>query len=502
MAFVAFPLTSSRIPALTWTTTQGVHSLILSPSPDKATLSRDASLCMALAEDDTKAMPPPTLLPDSQDSNRSTSTMSSSSSFPSNAYSQPLTTHEDTPLSSQSQLNQSAQSQGHSPTQVPKLEPLQTRGHSPGNSSEARGSSASSRGSDVSASPTHGAKRTASGMIKEPNGTHVTSPHTGSKHFHSRTMSLDTTTSSVSEVRRNARLWHTHIQLTDFRQLSAQLKSRLSHAMSKVQMDRQGGTLLASPISTTGTTRGFEYGPLSPRTSMANASKHSKSLSQVMNGAEGKTTSWANAAPSRTMPSESYERGTPMRPSLAPSPDLNVPSSSVRRTNGLQHPPKLITSEPSAPQVRRAETPTQQEQDAVDTLLFMSSPANSNRYPRDSTVGSSAAPSPRRSEFARQQRPLRVLPNGMPGISRMTSSSSEEEYVKANGISQEEKERRLAKRRSLGPAPFSSEREVDRILDRMASESRGLSSSPELEGRVSLHSPRHAHYVNGLAGVR
>ena len=84
--------------------------------------------------------------------------------------------------------------------------------------------------------------------------------------------------------------------------------------------------------------------------------------------------------------------------SLAPAPDL-TPSrlTNPRRSHNFSStsdnsPPKLPTSSAALHTPKRSQsnnlprpnlTPTPQEQDAVDTLLFMSSPANSSTFARD-----------------------------------------------------------------------------------------------------------------------
>jgi hypothetical protein len=92
---------------------------------------------------------------------------------------------------------------------------------------------------------------------------------------------------------------------------------------------------------------------------------------------------------------------------LAPAPDIQT--GRRRRSSTSHAPPALlganqrkhysdIGAEPRTPATPRAgilRMPSQQaEKDAVDTLLFMSSPNNSQRYP----PGSQPAPSPLRPE--------------------------------------------------------------------------------------------------------
>lgn len=93
---------------------------------------------------------------------------------------------------------------------------------------------------------------------------------------------------------------------------------------------------------------------------------------------------------------------------LAPAPDIQA--GRRRRSSTTHIPPPLLGSSqkkhlsdlsstgprtPATPRAGILRMPSQQaEKDAVDTLLFMSSPNNSQRFP----PGSQAAPSPLRAE--------------------------------------------------------------------------------------------------------
>lgn len=146
------------------------------------------------------SMPPPSALPNSHDSDSTTT----SSSFPSNAYA-PVTLDDPTPPSSASQQqggpsdarSQSASTHGTS-KHVPQHDHYQARA-----SQDERRSTTSSSSSRLSGSPTHGSKRTASGAVKLPTpvGAYSRSPEVGRRAVHSRTISTDTTTSSIGEVR-------------------------------------------------------------------------------------------------------------------------------------------------------------------------------------------------------------------------------------------------------------------------------------------------------------
>lgn len=144
-------------------------------------------------------MLPPQTLPDSQESNAS-STVSSNRSFPSNAY-VPPSAADYTPPSSQSQPRPHASSQtspagANEVASAAAMQPPQYQQRPAAD----RTSSTSSSGSRVSGSPTHGSKRTASGAVKYAPAVYPGSPTSPRKVLHKRTTSIDTTTSSVGEV--------------------------------------------------------------------------------------------------------------------------------------------------------------------------------------------------------------------------------------------------------------------------------------------------------------
>lgn len=232
---------------------------------------------------------------------------------------------------------------------------------------------------------------------------------------------------------------------------------------------------LSSPTSAT-TTRSIQIFP-SPHTTMADMNRRSRDLTNITS--PGYSTS---TRPGTANSDWSYSQGNPMspyisdirsgpKPSLAPAPDL-ISSRHPRRSSGqsANHPPpRLSTTLPPTksrpPPHLRVTTPTPQEQEVVDTLIFMSSPANSARFPPPSrngltTADSSAQCSPLRTEFA-------VPAKRANGIQRDGSRSSEEEVLWRSPAAQE----RQAKRRSLGvrgpSAGLRNERDVETLLDEM-----------------------------------
>lgn len=156
----------------------------------------------------------------------------------------------------------------------------------------------------------------------------------------------------------------------------------------------------------------------------------------------------------------------------------------------------------------------------------MSSPHNSGRYPRDRDgvpASVSVSASPLRTEFGSgsgrnaNARPVRALPNGAPAAALMQmastsasmSMSSEEEYCAPDGARSRNgagngagvsEEQRRAKRRSLGIGALRSEKEVDRVLDRMAGEEG--SDSGELDVNGGMYERGGYSNVNGAGGRR
>ena len=182
---------------------------------------------------------------------------------------------------------------------------------------------------------------------------------------------------------------------TDLKQLSAQLKTRLKYAMLKVQNGWE-----SQSIEQIETLSAHQHTPESP------ASKFSRRPSTSSEGYLASPV--GQTSPSRQMLRVLQSRvqisATPAAtalmavagasslhpPSLAPAPPIISPGKRNRRSLNGRAPPML--SKPSLKQQRSGPrvpvTPTssgpggylqnQAEKDAVDSLLFMSSPNNSN----------------------------------------------------------------------------------------------------------------------------
>ncbi|KAF2198109.1 hypothetical protein GQ43DRAFT_423169 [Delitschia confertaspora ATCC 74209] len=253
---------------------------------------------------------------------------------------------------------------------------------------------------------TPGSKRTASGAVKSNGFIAECSPKTISEHR--RTMSVD---SAGAPVRVG--------------ELSAQLRTRLSYALVKVQNGwekRSIGELEELPSQ-----RGSLVPAPTPSTVL-----RCRRISSISEGSgpriilpDRDTPSYN---PSVEIPDESPKSNGPV---LAPAAEIGPRRK--RRSSAAHHPPPLLSSSqrkyysdlsnfktsPRTPTIGvnpRAgilRMPSQQaEKDAVDTLLFMSSPKNSNRVPHSSL---DAQPSPLRTEMAAARRVVFANPhNGQP----------------------------------------------------------------------------------------
>ncbi|KAF2659577.1 hypothetical protein K491DRAFT_689191 [Lophiostoma macrostomum CBS 122681] len=282
------------------------------------------------------------------------------------------------------------------------------------------------RTGDTAASPmsldspafVQGAKRTASGMVKNA-GLTVDSP-TAPTAGHKRTKS----TESGSNTR--------------IGELSAKLRTRLSYAMVKVEngWERQSleeiedmASQQGSPISAQGRMEGTRPSFDSPQTAdrRRRPSAISDNSDQIMLSPGQSTPS--DASRSHAATPSSFWRSIPRAQMNAPllpvtsnasgpvlAPAAEIGSRRKRRSSASFAPPPLLGSAqrkyysdlgagaaprtPTAtPRAGILRMPSQQaEKDAVDTLLFMSSPNNSGRLPHGN-MDSPAQPSPLRSEM-------------------------------------------------------------------------------------------------------
>ncbi|CAG8962301.1 hypothetical protein HYFRA_00005356 [Hymenoscyphus fraxineus] len=415
--------------------------------------------------------------PQSNSSDNSQSTIASPPTSSSEGFSS-QTTNQDGPLSQLSQLSQlAAQQQPLTNTTRPTL----------------------------SISPTAGQKRTADGQIKENISNSPMSPR---RRGHSRNTSAVSNLSSSSN-----RLG----------ELSAELRTRLSYAMVKVNNGWQSNSIgeveslasqAASPTSSSSTLHGRRNLVTSPRTAIASIQGQSGSGS---NSSSQQTVDFdlysANGQPTRTYesfwrdhsvahnPSPRHYQVSPPSRSLAPPADIRpTPTSRRSGTPKFSKPPtipghnsnsSLLSNTPLTPnrdmrEGPRIHTPTQktlQEQDAIETLLFMSSPGNSGNMAHTFPPRSQASPqqSPLRTEFSHQTRPAHGKKVGFDVTATSESAASSE----ASGGAQ------YRRRGTGGSGKTTREREaaIDRLLEEM-----GDSSSDEEERLVlnKYSSPRRS----------
>lgn len=357
----------------------------------------------------------------------------------------------------------------------------------------------------ISVPSTAGQKRTANGEVKSASSI---SPERPQARGHSRNTSAVSNASSAA---------------SRIGELSSELRTRLSYAMVKVNNGWQSHSIdeveslasqAGSPTSSTSTLHGRRNPITSPRTAMlANIQGHSSNISSVTQPPAGDFDLYGrHDQPSRTYESFWRDHSTssypthrhhshqlanspPMSKGLAPPADIRpAPSSRRSDTQKFSKPPRMPSHGSNSPHngprtPRRADfrdTPaiqtsaqkTLQEQDAIETLLFMSSPGNSGNMAH-------AFPPPR-TQASPQQSPLRAEFNIQAKVAHgrrvefdtgATSGSAESseagpEYrtqIRGKGAVQS---------RARGAA-------IDRILDEMAD-----SSSDEEDVLITYSSPR------------
>lgn len=364
-----------------------------------------------------------------------------------------------TPPSSQSPKPRDAQQESFiQPEQPARVSP--TRPFTP--ALEVPRSQSSSPSSRSSKSPIIGKKRTANGLIKTTNEAAMSSPATipGSARRESVSSS-----GRISE-------------------LSKQLKTRLTYAMVKVQngweqhsidqVENIVATQLTSPASLMNGVQRGQY--QSPREVM-NRNRRSRDLSFPMS-AQANMASITSSAPSAGW--SSYQRnatgygpvlnaagsGLQPAPELTSAPRKHYAEDRMSESSGSsgnmapRYAPKPITHARTAS--LRANTPTQQEQDAIETLLGMSSPGPSVNFANSQTT------SPKRAEFAVPQQHNRPgYGVRRPSLVGSRSMSSEElENVAASRRAHNDDSEQQAKRRSFGV--LKSSKDVDDLLDQIA----------------------------------
>ncbi|KAL8670814.1 MAG: hypothetical protein Q9168_004662 [Polycauliona sp. 1 TL-2023] len=250
--------------------------------------------------------------------------------------------------------------------------------------------------------PNHAPKRTASGEIKGVGQIQQSSPHTTSPYSHSRHTSTASRSSHISDM-------------------SNDLCTRLSYAMFKVQNGFQSHSLdqieamalqnTVSPTATpsrrpalyspTSTFRASEspYSPGKKNSSTYQPQQPDNSLQSPRSQNSGIVRASWQSDPNTGTADNTPTRHPPNRgPTLAPPADIHPRNPRRPHPNG----PRLetltthrnpITKTPTIPSTpplkptsytltpNTATTKSAEEQDAVETLMFMSSPGNSAYHP-------------------------------------------------------------------------------------------------------------------------
>ncbi|CAG7559575.1 unnamed protein product [Fusarium equiseti] len=250
-------------------------------------------------------------------------------------------------------------------------------------------------------------KRMADGVVKSR--TESQSPVKG----HSRTPSAVSRTSAGGHIG----------------ELSNELRTRLSYAMVKVNNGWQSNSLeevenmasqAASPVSSTSTVHRRQGSSASPRMAMSKPPSSSAPLPQASATERRKS----HTPPETIWSKPSLAPPAPIRPSALPTPNVNPRRNShPHRTPGmLSHSHSASPHTPGQPSalhhgarsrisgdpVLMSPHQNVREQDAIETLLFMSSPGNSANLKHAFSPPSSSAP----NVMGRPQAPRHALPSG------------------------------------------------------------------------------------------
>lgn len=208
--------------------------------------------------------------------------------------------------------------------------------------------------------------------------------------------------------------------------------------------------------------------------------------------------------PTKSMPSQRYPTHTSPQPSkaLAPPADIRpTPSSRRSSTPKFNKPPSIpgqnSTSSAHSPHPRTPirgshrenpliQTPTHktiQEQDAIETLLFMSSPGNSGNMGHNFPPRSHISPqqSPLRAEFSMQDRKVQ---HGRRVDFEITATNGSTGSSEASGIEYRASHLRQSQ-------PLANARGREEAIDRLLEES-GDSSSDEETLVLNYDSPRRS----------
>ncbi|KAK5996897.1 hypothetical protein PT974_02244 [Cladobotryum mycophilum] len=377
-------------------------------------------------------------------------------------------------------------------------------------------------------------KRMADGDIKTPRGS--TSPVKGHARNTSTVSVASTAGSTIGE-------------------LSAELKTRLSYAMVKVNLGLQTRSIeeveslasqAVSPTSSTSTAHRRQGSSASPAMAVAAASaqvhfaqdstvQHPKSDSPPSNAFSNKPTLAppATIQPSSSMPaprSHPRRNSSPRFPPTFLHPQIASPRTPVYPVPLGVHQSLSQGTRMADPILFPAQTRNAREQDAVETLLFMSSPNNSANLKH--TFSPSASPDPSQvsikstsARHALPSGPRKGLPThrptmvhkkfdkspGMlhPSDSPMDLDSPQHSYYSPNRVTPRRRVRgnsthlrgALSLPVGLGGGHNGARRvlrdeDIERMLDRVAAEAADSSDDDEIQ------IPRLKNGVAGVMGVR
>ncbi|TVY23622.1 hypothetical protein LHYA1_G007627 [Lachnellula hyalina] len=362
-------------------------------------------------------------------------------------------TNQDLPMSQLSQLSQLAAAQ----------QPLTSASVSRPNNS-------------IAPTPTAGLKRTADGQLKQAHANSPPSPHV---RGHSRT------TSGISNASASS---------SRIGEISSELKVRLSYAMVKVNNGWQSNSIdevesmasqAGSPTSSTSTLHGRRNLITSPRAAIANIQGQTSSISSN------------SGTPAPSGDFDLYSRSDQPHSTYITTirdPEIQqAPTIPGQGSNSSIHSPNPKTpnrgSHRENPAIQTPLQKTIQEQDAIETLMFMSSPGNSgnmkhNFPPPPPRNRDSPLQSPLRTEFNTQDR---RKPHGRKVGFEIEATSGSTGSSEAGGV-----EYRSRTSRMKAPDARGREEAIDRLLE--ASEE---SSSDEETLVLNYSSPRRKTIAAG-----
>ncbi|EMT70812.1 hypothetical protein ACKRZS_009037 [Fusarium odoratissimum] len=285
-------------------------------------------------------------------------------------------------------------------------------------------------------------------------------------------------------------------------ELSNELKTRLSYAMIKVNKGWQSNSLeevenmasqAASPVSSTSTIHNRQGSSASPRIPMSKPPSSSAPLPQPYGSASQRRKS--NTPPSSSWNKPALAPPAPIRPSvLVPNSHANprrnshpnrTPNMLTHSHSASPHTPGQPSTVPHGPKSRVMGDPVLmsphqnvREQDAIETLLFMSSPGNSANLKHAFSPTGSPGPN---VGMARPPPPRHALPSGprkpLPTSQRQPQQTRKAPYDKS----------------PMAPPPGSpmdldSPQQHHAAQNRVAPRRRTIGSRSQLRGTLSLPS--------------